>query len=212
MLRLHRLVVEFIKMKVGSTDKETQITVEQVMLDTAKDLNSKGYPAPMRALQQHIRLITQVALERKDKIAADLCTQLSIHLQMIGSYAEAQYFIEQALAIQQKVLGEEHPDTAKSLNDLAGLYQAQGKYEQAEPLYQQALAIRQKVLGEEHPDTAKSLNDLAALYQAQGKYEQAEPLYQQALAIRQKVLGEEHPDTAKVSTTWQHSLPGTGEV
>ncbi len=51
------------------------------------------------------------------------------------------------------MLGEEHPDTALSLNNLAMLYQDQGKYEQAEPLLQQALAMRQRVLGEEHPQS-----------------------------------------------------------
>jgi len=98
-----------------------------------------------------------------------------------------------ALAIREKQLGPEHPDTAQSLNNLAELYRAQGKYEQAEPLYQRALAIREKQLGPEHPYTATSLNNLAGLYRAQGKYEQAEPLYQRALAIREKQLGPEHP-------------------
>ena len=72
---------------------------------------------------------------------------------------------------------------ATSLNNLAGLYQAQGKYAEAEPLYQRALAIREKALGPEHPDVANSLNNLAVLYRAQGKYAEAEPLYQRALAI-----------------------------
>ncbi len=33
---------------------------------------------------------------------------------------------------------------ARSLNNLAGLYQGQGKYAEAEPLYQRSLAIREK--------------------------------------------------------------------
>ena len=84
------------------------------------------------------------------------------------------------------MLGPEHPDTATTLNNLAGLYQAQGAYAQAEPLYKRALAIREKVLGPDHPDTATSLNNLAVLYRAQGAYAEAEPLYQRALAIRKR--------------------------
>ena len=49
----------------------------------------------------------------------------------------------------QKLLGEEHPETAKSYNNLASNLDHQGKYTQAEPLYQKALALRQKLLGEE---------------------------------------------------------------
>ena len=45
------------------------------------------------------------------------------------------------------MLGAEHPDTASSLNNLAGLLQAQGDLAGAPPLYERALAIWEKVLG-----------------------------------------------------------------
>jgi Tetratricopeptide repeat len=63
---------------------------------------------------------------------------------------------ERALAIREKTLGSEHPDTAQSLNGLAFLFHAQGDLEAARPLHERALA-----LGSEHPDTAQSLNSLA---------------------------------------------------
>ena len=66
------------------------------------------------------------------------------------------------------MLGENHPDYATSLNNLAGLYQAMGDYAKAEPLFRQALEINKRALGENHPDYATSLNNLAALYQAHG--------------------------------------------
>ncbi len=102
----------------------------------------------------------------------------------------------QALAIRKATLGERHPDTATSLNNLAGLLQAQGDYAAAKPLYEHALAIRKATLGERHPDTATSLNNLAYLLQAQGDYATAKPLYEQALAIDKEVLGEKHPGYA----------------
>jgi nephrocystin-3 len=105
-------------------------------------------------------------------------------------------FFKRILAIIKKILGKEHPDTASSLNNLAGLLDAKGDYDSAEPLYQRALSINEKVLGPEHPYTAKSMNNLAALYDAKGDYDSAEPLYQRALSIIEKVLGPEHPDTA----------------
>ena len=66
------------------------------------------------------------------------------------------------------MLGERHPDTATSLNNLAALLEAQGDYAAAKPLYEQALAIRKAVLGERHPDTADSLNNLAELLRRRG--------------------------------------------
>ena len=45
------------------------------------------------------------------------------------------------LEIDQRVRGEEHPDTATSYNNVAQNLDAQGRYEEAEPLYQRALEI-----------------------------------------------------------------------
>ncbi|MBD2162889.1 tetratricopeptide repeat protein [Calothrix membranacea FACHB-236] len=113
-----------------------------------------------------------------------------------GLYDKAAPWLEQCLEATKKRLGEEHPDVASSLNNLASLYESQGRYSEAEPLYIQALALRRKLLGEEHPDVASSLNNLAGLYYFQGRYSEAEPLYIQALALMRKLLGEEHPDVA----------------
>ena len=113
-----------------------------------------------------------------------------------GLYNDAEPWRKKCVLLLKQRLGDDHPDVATSLNNLARLYYSQGKYNEAEPLYQQALALWQKLLGDDHPDVATSLNNLAALYRSQGKYKEAEPLYQQALALRQKLLGDDHPDVA----------------
>jgi tetratricopeptide (TPR) repeat protein len=69
------------------------------------------------------------------------------------------------LAISEKILGEEHPLTATSLNNLALLYWNQGRYGEAEPLLKRALAIREKVLGSEHPYTIGTRKSLEELHQ-----------------------------------------------
>ena len=113
-----------------------------------------------------------------------------------GAYSQALSWQEQSLSVTRERFGEEHPDVATSLNDLALLYNLQGSYSEAEPLYLQALELYKKLLGEEHLDVATSLNNLAALYRAQGRYSEAEPLYLQALELYKKLLGEEHHHVA----------------
>ncbi len=115
----------------------------------------------------------------------------------LGRYSEAEPLYRRALAIDEKVLGREHPHVATSLNNLAFLLNKQGKYREAEPLYRQALAMDEKVYGREHPEVATDLNNLAELLREQGKYTAAEPLYRRALAIREKKLGREHPEVAQ---------------
>lgn len=59
-----------------------------------------------------------------------------------------------------QVLGKDHPDVAKQLNNLALLCQNQGKYEEVEYYYQRALEIYQTKLGPDDPNVAKTKNNL----------------------------------------------------
>ncbi|MBE7384424.1 MAG: tetratricopeptide repeat protein [Leptolyngbya sp. SIO1E4] len=60
------------------------------------------------------------------------------------------------------------PDVALSLNNLAGLYDAQGRYEEAEPLYTQALTLFEQILGPEHPYTQRVKDNLQILLEKKG--------------------------------------------
>lgn len=114
-----------------------------------------------------------------------------------GKFQAAIPVVRRVLAIYQKVLGPEHPNTATSLNNLGELLRVQGDYAAARPHLEQALAIQKKVLGLEHPGTATSLNNLGSLLYAKADYAGARPYYEQAFAIRKKILGVQHPETAK---------------
>ncbi len=135
--------------------------------------------------------------QREEKHLGYVLNQLGLFFNKAGYFSAAIPLLRRSLAIDEKILGKEHPDTASSLNNLAALLDAKGDYDSAEPLYKRALSICEKVLGKQHPDTASSLNNLAYLYNAKGDYDSAEPLYKRALAIREKVLGKQHPDTAR---------------
>lgn len=109
---------------------------------------------------------------------------------------EAGLLYRRAIAIQEKVLGLEHPDLAASLNNLAELSRIQWRYREAEALHQRALAIRETALGPDHPLTAASLTNLARLYSLTRRPKNAAPLLERAVAITQEALGPEHPDVA----------------
>jgi tetratricopeptide (TPR) repeat protein len=197
-VRMHRLVAWFVRDTLPGKGALAQ--VEKGVLSAAVDANRSGYPARMRPVLAHLKHLTDQALKERDKQAARLANELGYYLEVIADYPVARSYYQQALAINRKVLGEEHPDTTVSLNNLGGLLQVMGDYTAARPYYEQTLAIRKKALGGEHPDTARSLNNLGSLLQAMGDYTSARPYYEQALAIRRRVLGEEHPDTARSLT------------
>lgn len=70
--------------------------------------------------------------------------------------------VPDALSLPQ-VLGKDHPDVAKQLNNLALLCQNQGKYEEVEYYYQRALEIYQTKLGPDDPNVAKTKNNLVGV-------------------------------------------------
>lgn len=82
---------------------------------------------------------------------------------MQGKYEQAEPLYQRTLLICEQRLGLGHPDTANSLNNLAGLYRLQGKYERAEPLYRQALVITEQQLGTKHPRTQQMMTNYLTL-------------------------------------------------
>src|SRR5437762_585064 len=70
---------------------------------------------------------------------------LAVVLSDQGRYEQAEEMHRQALALKERVLGKEHPDTLTSMSNLAGVLSGQGKYEQAVELDRQVLLLRERV-------------------------------------------------------------------
>ncbi|CAM9388528.1 unnamed protein product, partial [Discosporangium mesarthrocarpum] len=83
-----------------------------------------------------------------------------------SKYEDAVPFHHRALAIDEKVYGQDRQDAAIDLHNLAGSWRSRGRAPEADPLYLQSLAIREKMRGPEHPDVAQSLNNRAGSYRA----------------------------------------------
>jgi hypothetical protein len=63
------------------------------------------------------------------------------------------------------VLGKDHPDTLKSMSDLATSLYDQGRYIEAEAIYRETLQLEETVLGKDHPDALNTIGNLASLIQ-----------------------------------------------
>ena len=58
-----------------------------------------------------------------------------------GKYAEASQLQEEALAVEKRVLGEEHPDALTTAGNLASTYKMQGRYAEAVELQVRAFYL-----------------------------------------------------------------------
>jgi len=65
-------------------------------------------------------------------------------------------------------LGDTHPNTLISINNLASFLETQGKLDEAEPLYREAVSGAKKNLGDAHPLTVTFQKNLNVLLQKMG--------------------------------------------
>jgi hypothetical protein len=67
------------------------------------------------------------------------------------SFTQAIQYGQELLADRERVLGQTHPDTLATRNNLALAYKVAGRLAEAIPLYERTLAEHERVLGETHP-------------------------------------------------------------
>ena len=115
-------------------------------------------------------------------------------LEAQGRIAEAKVALRRAMAIDERVLGPDHPSTADTINELALAYRHEGQWNEAARLYRRALAIYQAAPNSSQVPVA--LNNLAQTLAAQRQRNEAERLFRQALAESEKRYGPDHPDVA----------------
>jgi tetratricopeptide (TPR) repeat protein len=171
--------------------------------DVAQTLNdlAKVYIDQCRFEQAELLLtramtIYESAGEPADQSSlAEVLTNLGVVCREEGRYDEAEFAYKRAVAILEDALGEDHPDLARPLNNLAGVYLDRDDI-QAREVLARALAIKEKTLDPDHPNVAYSVENLAIVHRNLRDYAQAESLHKRALAIREKTLGPGHPDTA----------------
>ena len=77
-----------------------------------------------------------------------------------GQAGAALPLFQRALATRRDRLGDDHPDTLASANNLAQDLFALGQYQQARDLDEDTLTRRRRVLGDDHPDTLASADNL----------------------------------------------------
>ena len=84
---------------------------------------------------------------------------------LTSDHTAAEPLCHEVLEGQRETLGNQHPLTLCSINNLGTLLYAKGDVAAAEPLLQEAVARRSETLGRGHASTLASINDLSALLQ-----------------------------------------------
>ncbi|MFM9700758.1 tetratricopeptide repeat protein [Streptomyces europaeiscabiei] len=150
-----------------------------------------------RTLLPHVEALADHASPRTDTYPStwDVLDSAGQFLHEQGSPRRAIACLERALAVAERMLGEDHEVTMFSRNSLAGAYQTVSDLRRAIPLFERTLGDHVRALGEDHPDTLTVRGNLAVAYVKAGDPGRAIPLLERTLDDRVRVLGEDHPNT-----------------
>ena len=199
--KIHPLIREFLQAKLAALEQANEFrqAFAATFVEIAKKIPESPSSKDIESVKDAIPHLEEVAQNLTDALRDEDFVWPFVGLGRFYKgrlYARAEPWYRHCLELSQRLLGEDHPGFATSLNNLAALYDSLGRYTEAELLYLQALELKKRLLGEDHPGFATSLNNLAALYDSLGRYTEAEPLYLQALELSQCLLGDDHPDVA----------------
>ncbi|WP_160161703.1 tetratricopeptide repeat protein, partial [Embleya hyalina] len=132
-----------------------------------------------RDLLPHVDALTGRHEPDQDTAAtAHILDRAAAYRENQGALAPAIEAFRRALTTAVRVLGEDHPDTLNSRNNLAGAYRAAGDVDRAIELYERTLEDSVRVLGQDHPHTLISRSNLAYAYREAGDVGRAIELYE----------------------------------
>lgn len=191
-VRVHRLVQAIAVAHMDDIERgERIIQATELLAALAPDLpwEPRAWPGDDLLLPHILALRAHADRER---LAA---ASLSLLFTVAGIYVRvrgyglwlARRLNEQALAIDQRLHEGDHPDIARSLNNLAIDLRALGEFRQARDLHEQALAMQQRLDAGDSDELALSLNNLAEDLRELGEFRRARELDEQALAMRQRL-------------------------
>jgi hypothetical protein len=218
-VQLHRLVRAILRenpTRSTPTIEEMTTLARRVLRDAVPTTpwnNPASWPTWRQLLPHVLAVIDPTHPTNLDEAleVAWLLTQAATYLHTRGEAQSALALSEHAHQLLCGRLGEDHPDTLKSANNLARDLRALGEYQQARTLDEDTLTRRRRVLGEDHPQTLGSANNLARDLHELGEYQQARTLNEDTLARRRRVLGDDHPDTLSSANNLACDLHELGE-
>jgi tetratricopeptide (TPR) repeat protein len=162
-------------------------------------------------LRQALEMRTAILGAEHMEVAQSM-EQLGLNMFDQGDYATAESMLRDSISMRKKLLkGNQNPQLAQGLNNLASVLAETGNFKDAQSMYQEALDINQHMLDEYHPTIAVNMNNLAVLYHDSGEFDSAEAMYRDVIEIREKSLGSEHPEVALAMSNLAYLLYDKGD-
>ncbi len=190
-----RTVVDRAAQKVEGRFPDQPLVEAELQTTVGNIYGDLGDHASERKHYEKALALFRSTVGETDRRSLRVASHLAASLAELTQIKEGLALGERTLALEEKTLGPEHPDTIRTLLDLATITQAGGDFAAAEKYANRALASARKVEGPDHNDTRQALLFLASVLWSQDKLAEAERLNIEAVDAERRALGVEHPDT-----------------
>jgi len=155
-LFIHRLIQAVVKDEMPDADSMTLRTTIINLCDQSfpRAWTNKNRTLCHICIGQIMGPLLDAEVIRTEK-SANVMYRVGWFLREDGKIRESERLSLQAVEINSEILGDDHPDTLNSMNNLAETYRAQGRTDDAAGIHEQVLEKRKRILG----DDPHALND-----------------------------------------------------
>jgi len=151
------------------------------------------------------------AMEQGDEHTLAMALNNLANLYLTSGRADEALPLEQeALAIFQRLLGDEHPDALDALHNLADMQRLLGLLDEAQTSLMAVINAERRA-GRSAQSIGASMTVLGLIMQQRGDYAGSEPIFRE-VAETFRALGEEHPDYAKSLNSLAAALHLQGKI
>jgi tetratricopeptide (TPR) repeat protein len=194
---------------LDAIDRARATATAQLKAAVPADRQNPAHWPAWRALLPHVEALAACTTAQTDTFnTVRLLNETAAFMRGQGLLYRAIALLERSLASCRRILGEDHPGTLTSRNNLAMTYQDAGDLTRAIPLFEATLSDRIRILGNDHPNTLTSRNNLAGAYRDAGDLTRAIPLLEATLNDCNRILGEKHQITSAVRSNLQKATRG----
>lgn len=154
-----------------------------------------GRQLTVRQMLDQSALSIGEAFPRQPRTEAAIRVAIGRAYSSLGLYEDSFRQLTKAHAVQQKLLGEDHPETLATAFQLKTALHALGRIGDEQELEKKTLAAMIQKYGDRDPKVLSLKSRMAVNLDVQGKYEQSEQLFEEVLQQQKEVLGPEHEST-----------------
>ncbi|RPH69668.1 MAG: serine/threonine protein kinase [Myxococcaceae bacterium] len=186
------------------------------------EVQALGLLAAVALQEENYVRMEVIDRERLDKVRARLpelrselasaVNDLATAQLMNGDLAAAEANYKEALAINIADVGEEHPETLSSRENLGNVYFRSKRYDETLRSLDLVLALRRKALGPDAEPVGRTLANIGTVSKEAGRIDEAERAYRAALAVLVPKLGEQNLDVASVRMSLGDVLRRRGQL